>query len=456
MTRKIPVPPKDELKNLYLSGNSISSLARHYSTSNPTVRSWLKEYDIDLKSHRQACSEVNSIRRRNIPSKEKLLELYKEGFSIKDLEKAFNVGQETIYLWLDYYGIERRTLSESCLLGKEKQFEYHRSIDVEQLEDLIQNLRLSRDEICDRLNISKSYLAILIEKFGLKEKFPNHFRSNVEKDLFTFCKSLRSDVTWESNDRKAINPYELDIYCPELGVAVEYCGLYWHGEQSSGKTKDYHQKKFQLCRESGIKLYTIFESDDIDKVKLFLKKKLTSVDKIFARNCELRKISASESRTFHEKYHLAGFSGGSVHIGLYLENSLVMSGIFGKSRFRKDEWECIRMTSSEIRVVGGVSKIFKYFIENYSPKRLVTFSDLRFGEGECYIHCGMTREKDTSPNYWYFNRNLELYSRMNFQKHKLKEKLEKFDSDLTEFQNMVNNGWDRIWDCGNAKYVLEK
>jgi len=35
----------------------------------------------------------------------------------------------------------------------------------------------------------------------------------------------------------------------------------------------------------------------------------------------------------------------------------------------------------------------------------------------------------------------------------LKDKLEKFDENSTEVENMQNNGYTRIWDCGN--YVFE-
>jgi len=41
---------------------------------------------------------------------------------------------------------------------------------------------------------------------------------------------------------------------------------------------------------------------------------------------------------------------------------------------------------------------------------------------------------------------------MNFQKHKLKTILPTFDPTLTEWENMKNNGYDRIWDCGNGKW----
>jgi hypothetical protein len=46
-----------------------------------------------------------------------------------------------------------------------------------------------------------------------------------------------------------------------------------------------------------------------------------------------------------------------------------------------------------------------------------------------------------------------LESRQKFQKHKLKDKLEVFNAELTEWHNMQNNGYDRIWDCGNMVFI---
>ena len=60
----------------------------------------------------------------------------------------------------------------------------------------------------------------------------------------------------------------------------------------------------------------------------------------------------------------------------------------------------------------------------------------------------------TSSNYHYFNNNdtMSLYSRMKFQKHKLSNLLESFDVKLTEWENMTNNGYNRIWDCGQTRW----
>ena len=65
MSKKIDMPPKEELLELYTKdGCTISSLAKHYSTSNPTIRNWLIIYEIERKSHKQASTEANNRHRK--------------------------------------------------------------------------------------------------------------------------------------------------------------------------------------------------------------------------------------------------------------------------------------------------------------------------------------------------------------------------------------------------------
>jgi len=58
----------------------------------------------------------------------------------------------------------------------------------------------------------------------------------------------------------------------------------------------------------------------------------------------------------------------------------------------------------------------------------------------------------TQPNYWYFkNSSIERKHRYNFRKHIVVNKLGG-DPRMTEWENMVNLGYDRIYDCGSLKY----
>lgn len=64
------------------------------------------------------------------------------------------------------------------------------------------------------------------------------------------------------NDKQLISPKELDIYIPEKKIAIEYCGLYWHGENTSkNSAKNRHIDKLNMCNNIGVRLITIFEDE---------------------------------------------------------------------------------------------------------------------------------------------------------------------------------------------------
>lgn len=449
MSKKIEFPDKQELAEYYAKPNvSISELARYYNTSNPTVRKWLKHYQIPLKKHSDICRILNREKTAKKPPYTVLKQTY-DKHSIKQMETIFQCGQQTIYGWLDEYQIPRRNVSEGVRLGKEKQYadiQFSKQ-EIEKVYSKTKHLALAADE----LGISQSHLRTLKSKYGIKTLIP--WRSKQEVELFEFLRQYDPDCL--SNNKSIIAPYELDIVSERYQIAIEYCGLYWHSEYYGGKNKEYHRKKYLMCKEKGYTLITVFESDDIEKVKRLLTFKMTKRT-IGARKTKVVELQPSDAKSFHQKYHLHNSIGGSYHYGLVYEDDLVMVGTFHKARFnQKYQYECGRLTAGDIRVIGGVSKLFHYFISTVKPKSLITYSDLRFGDGSCYQHCNLEQMNDTPPNYWYFSKNnpSALYSRVSFQKHKLNDKLDSFDKTLTEFQNMINNKWDRVWDCGNAVYT---
>ena len=52
-----------------------------------------------------------------------------------------------------------------------------------------------------------------------------------------------------------------------------------------------------------------------------------------------------------------------------------------------------------------------------------------------------------------FNCETEIYHRFNFRKNVLDKKLSIFDPTKTEWENMKDNMFDRIWDCGNVVFI---
>lgn len=75
-----------------------------------------------------------------------------------------------------------------------------------------------------------------------------------------------------TSDRKILNGKELDLYMPNIKLAIEYCGLRWHSLRYTKFNKNYHYEKYSMCKELGIKLITIFEDEYAqDTNKLFKK-----------------------------------------------------------------------------------------------------------------------------------------------------------------------------------------
>ncbi len=93
-------------------------------------------------------------------------------------------------------------------------------------------------------------------------------RSGAEEGLI---KSIRDFYSGKIiiRTRKVISPYELDIYLPEIKVAIEYCGLYWHIEVR-GKDKDYYRNKMLWCHEKGVRLITVFEDEYVHNCEMVL------------------------------------------------------------------------------------------------------------------------------------------------------------------------------------------
>lgn len=379
MTKK---PKKEVLYQKYIEEKKSSlKIAKELNTTKTSVLRWLREYGIPLRNNSEAALITNH---KEIPPKKELIEISKT-HDLGMLQTYYKVGQNRIYEWYDYYGINR---------------------------------------------------------------FKHNFRSKREKEIFDLL--LSYDDNWKNNVKDIIPPYELDAYNEKLKIAVEVCGSYRHS--SEHKDAFYHQDKWKKCQEKNIKLITIFESDDFNKIKnLFSKKK-----KIYARKCKL--VNVKNPHHFHKEHHFHGSAHCSESLGLEFEGKLVAVCSLTKSRYNKKfEMECSRLTfHSDYIIVGGTSKLFKPFMKKYNS--IITYADLRFGNGNVYGKCGFQFAGITKPNYFYFqikNSNI-LYSRIQFQKHKLENKLEIFDKNLTEYENMKNNEYYRIYDCGNSTWIYNK
>ena len=251
------------------------------------------------------------------------------------------------------------------------------------------------------------------------------------------------------SEKDIISPYEIDLYDEERMIGIEFNGNYWHGEKN--KKRLFHQQKSLLAESKGIFLYHIFEYEWVEKKDKILNQLNNllgnNINKIYARKCIIKEVDNKEKKLFLEENHLQGDDNSSVKLGLYYNNELVSLMTFVKPRFNKKyEWELSRFCSKAgCNVIGGASKLFKYFINNYNPQSIISYSNIAHTKGKIYEILGFTFDSISEPNYVWSNSHKYL-TRYQCQKYKL---LEQGYEGNSESDIMHNLGYYRIYDCGN-------
>ena len=280
----------------------------------------------------------------------------------------------------------------------------------------------------------------------------NNKFSSFHEEISDFLKLL--NIKHTINDRGVISK-ELDIYIPDYNLAIEFNGLYWHSEIY--KDSNYHLNKTNDCNNLGIKLIHIFEDDWIykkDICKSIILNSISKIDKkIYARKCEIREVKDNNIiRNFLNTNHIQGFCSSTIKLGLFYENRLVSLMTFGyRGTNGKKEYELIRFCNIlNTNVIGGASKLFKYFIKNYIYDNLISYSDLSMFDGGLYEILGFKYSHLSLPNYYWVVDGVRKH-RFNYNKKKLIKM--GFNSDKTEVQIMNELGYYRIWGCGQKKWI---
>jgi very-short-patch-repair endonuclease len=263
------------------------------------------------------------------------------------------------------------------------------------------------------------------------------------------------------NSRSIIAPYELDIFIPKLKIAFEFNGIYWHSDIY--KDRNYHKNKSDMCESIGVQLIHIWEDDILYKyniIKSIIINKLGKASRIFARKCSLRIVDTKLSTDFLNKNHLQGAVGSAIKIGLFYNEELVSIMTFGKKRKimnsvdEENKYELLRFCNKlDNTVIGGASKIFNYFINNFNPIEVISYADRSHSNGNLYTKLGFNFISKTDPNYYYVIDGVRKH-RFSFRKDILVKN--GFDENKSESQIMIERGINRIYNAGNLKFTYTK
>jgi hypothetical protein len=380
----------------------------NYNNRNKSIITNLQKYNIEN------VSEIKEIKEKK---KETFLLNYNvDNYSKSDIYKNDKINfLKAKYKDLNLLSISGNTLNFTCDCNKKHNYDINLNI--------LRNRLIYKTTLCTICNPISSYT-----NSGHEIQFQNFILENYNKIKIT-------------NDRNIIKPLELDIYLPDLKLAFEFNGLYWHSDAK--KEKQFHKMKSDMCDEKGIQLIHIWEDDWLykqDIIKSMVLNKLgKNENKIFARKCIIKEISDNNLiRSFLDENHIQGFVGSKVKIGLFYNNDLISLMTFGNRGNKStniNKYELLRFCNKlNICVMGGASILFKYFIKNYNPTEITAYVDRSFSQGEHYETLGFKFIGKTEPNYYYIIGGIRYHR---------KDKL-------------TNKKIFRIYDSGNLKFIYKK
>ena len=297
-----------------------------------------------------------------------------------------------------------------------------------------------------------------IERYG--SPYPTHKYGKVQEEITQWLNSFGFNF---QSDHTVLAGKELDLYDEKLKFAIEYCGLHWHHENSpQPRPSNYHISKFNICKEKGIQLITIFEDEWLNNqevIKSVILSKLGVFEKrLYARKCIAKEISKKEFTDFCDKHHVQGGNSlAKVCFGLYYEDELIGVMDLGVHHRKqvKDEMVLTRLCfKAGNQIVGGASKLSVACV-NWCKineiKKIISWSDSRWSNGSIYKNLNFKLEEELCADYAYVNIN-------NPKERISKQSQMKCNTgcpkDISEKEWALQNGLSRIWDCGKVRWVF--
>jgi hypothetical protein len=433
-----------------------------------------------------------------IQNKESVKKFYLENYGTEHLFKTEKFKEDLKNKFKEKYGVDNPFKSEEIKKKiKEtniKKFGESSWLKVENNKKIIaekisENKRIQRD-----LKIEKLKIPIEVKKYSTGEKVyilcrtckeestfsSSYFNKKItagknpclkcnpilwgsskgESELYEYIKSLYSGEIIK-NDRIILEGKEIDIYIPDLDIAFEFNGIYYHSELFIDKKKVLH-KKNQLERK-GISLINVWE-DEWDLKNEIIKSRISSIfnlnERIYARKCSVIEITGKEEKDFLIKNHIQGYVPSKIKMALVENGEMVSVMTFGGYRKSlgknsvEGEYELLRFCNKlNTSVIGGASKLFKKFKEKYSPEKVISYQNNSWNTGNLYSNLEFEKIGITDPNYYWAKKNIR-FNRFNFRKDKLIK--QGYDPNKTEWEIMEEKGYYRIWDLGNIKWEYTK
>ena len=485
---------KDELYKIYITENRTKvDTAKYFNCSTSRIDGALSEYkikkDITLAKQNRKQGVINKYGVDNVAKLTDFAERSKkstlERYGVENISQLPSIKQKKQQTSLLHYGVVNPSQSNEIKAKKRQTMQNNFGVDYPYQNEEIKNKAKKscqalygvdnfskswRNERTNLILLDKKHFIAYLSQIPFEQRTINYLLGELDiKDscLRTYiskyeCQNLINyyRVKPEQEIKQLLDSWgikcyqtqsvlknmEIDLFCPDYNIGIEFNGNFYH----SNIAPNYHQQKSLEARRNDIFIYHIFEYEwTNERKKSIIISQLASLFKyntttIYARKCCIKEIDAKTASQFLNENHLQGYCRSSIKLGLLYNNELVALMTFGLERFKKKNKaiELIRFcVKRNYNIPGAASRLFKYFCNKFNPNKIISFCDIGKGRGGIYEMLGFHLDGVINPNYVWFKGNSILTRYETQMPH--------------ENETMLQQGYRKIYDCGNFKYIWE-
>jgi len=305
-------------------------------------------------------------------------------------------------------------------------------------------------KVKNKLNVSKVEVKETMEKIiKTTETAPSiDVGSN---ELIEYVRSLNIEGT-EFRSPVPVKGIIVDVWVPSKNVAIEHVSL---SLDAGPRTfdKQIRRKAYTTAKTANIRLMQFFGDEWVkhnDTCKSLITNALgANAIKLHARECTIRKVTVKETAPFLQVNHISGSTRAGYHYVLEHPEHGIIGALTLRRPIQKKHGEGLlelaRLAFSHgISCRGGASKLLSY-VENEVRSQctgLLSYAELRFGEGGVYDRCGFIRQLDSVTNYWYSD------GMIRHDRFKFRAQPGKSEKIVTEEANVK-----AVYGAGNAIYL---
>lgn len=237
--------------------------------------------------------------------------------------------------------------------------------------------------------------------------------SKGEQEVYEYVKTLSANAI--NNDRVLLKPptggksKEIDILLPDLKIAIEYNGIYWHSRklfESLGKSNTSDNEKRLLIESFGYTSIQINECDWESKKKSisrYLKSVISNSATEYKCNYEYKisKLTIKNAESLFNRYSLRGSTEFDVAYGIKVKNKIVAAMSF--KRDNNISWQLCNYIALDTECELYFLKILMdYFITTHRPDTINYRMDNCYPTNKLLTNIGMHKVGETDPDYWLY------------------------------------------------------